>query len=216
MAAKIETQLHICISGFRQNEGEMHGIFRLSQDLIDKGFSCNGHSRVLLYEWNDNWVNAANHIWAIQKLRRNPVHVNIYAYSWGAGYGARTLAKQLQGRGVRINCMVLCDPVYRSRWLTARWYAMIPSSWWVAPRIKMPDNVEEIYWFRQTYSLPQGHRVVASEDTIMHLPVTLPFFHVHMDDAPEFHAKCLEEAEKLAAKVPVPETVNCLFKGKVK
>ena len=175
---------HIVIGGFRQHEGKPTGMVQLWRRL---------HARhaepgvcVELRSWNDDWRDLAELIWRVQP-EDEPVVVKIYAYSWGAGWGAMQLARELARRGVHVAWMVLSDPVYRSPWLVTRWLALVP---WRA--ILVPPNVRVVHWFRQKTSLPAGHalRVHAPRRTIITPAVWGEVSHLYMDDLRSFHREC--------------------------
>ncbi len=176
------THWDIVISGFLQSEGKATGMVALWQLLRENA----GPSRcVILKSWNDSWSDLAERIRRVGPKRSEPT-VCIYAYSWGAGHGAITLAKELRTRGIRVAHMVLCDPVYRSWLISFRWLAMLKS-----PNITIPDNVNRVSWFRQKKNRPAGHDLHPENGTQIEAAVWLPLIHQDMDDAPEFHAKCI-------------------------
>lgn len=144
--------------------------------------------RVELRSWNDDWSGLAELIWRTQPADGS-VKVGVYAYSWGAGWGAMQLARALSRRGVAIEHMVLSDPVYRSPWLLFRWLAFVPGR-----AIRVPSNVRQVVWFRQRRSRPAGCRLVA-EDVLRTVirPATgylADVAHEYMDDLQAFHRAC--------------------------
>lgn len=177
-------QWHIIIGGFLETEGKPTGMarlwLRLHQLLTPRG-AC-----VELRAWNDNWRDMAELIWRLQP-EEEPAVIKIYAYSWGAGWGAMQLARHLQRRGLAVGWMVLSDPVYRSPWIITRWLAMAP---WRS--ITVPHNVRVVHWFRQRLSLPAGHTLVAarSDRTVITPPVWAEVAHAYMDDLRVFHREC--------------------------
>jgi hypothetical protein len=177
---------HICIGGYRQHEGRMHGALRLWQLL---GPLRRPDTVVSYRAWNANWREIAETIF-LASDGGEPI-IRVYAYSWGAGYGFIRLAKELRDRGIGIKCAVLSDPVYRSPLISLRWLALFHWN-----RITVPSTVGEVWWFRQTLSRLQAHglRPEAGASTIIHEPVTLVRHHYYMDDAPAWHAKCCEVA----------------------
>jgi len=68
------------------------------------------------------------------------------------------LCKQLKLRGLRVNNLVLCDAVYRSKWITLSWKSLTRN-----PKIIIPDNVDHVDWFYQTLNKPAGHKIVAAD-----------------------------------------------------
>ena len=113
---------HVVISGFLQDEGQPTGMVRLWRLLGERHSAAD--VRVELRSWNVNWRQLAELIWRMQPgAGRNcfdPPRVKVYAYSWGAGWGAMQLARQLRRRGIGVAAMVLSDPVYRSPLLAFR------------------------------------------------------------------------------------------------
>lgn len=180
---------HIVISGFRQHEGQPTGMVKLWRRL--HRLHAQGGVCVELRAWNDNWRDLAELIWRVQPADAPPI-VKVYAYSWGAGYGAIELSRHLLRRGIGVSWMVLSDPVYRSRWLATRWLALVP---WQS--IIVPRNVRAVRWFRQQLCLPRGHALCAEERERTHIapPVWVDVAHPYMDDYPLFHREC----ERIAA-----------------
>jgi hypothetical protein len=128
--------------------------------------------------------------------------IGVYAYSWGAGYGATKFAKELRRLGMQIQTMVLCDPVYRSPLVGFRWRSLLSRGSVFAPTVYIPENVGEVFSFHQTYDRPQGHNIVAkSNRTQLHQPQELIRAHTTMDDAQEFHAKAFEVADGIRRRV---------------
>lgn len=181
---------HIVIGGFLQTEGRPTGMVRLWMRL--HSLFSSPSSVVLLRSWNDNWSDLAELIWRANRSGQPDRHtVNIYAYSWGAGYGAMELARQLNRRGLRVHTMVLSDPVYRSPLLSFRWLALLQWS-----TIRVPANVFAVHWFRQNISLPAGHDLKAdSPATWLSDPKWVEVDHQYMDDWRPFHNEC----ERVAA-----------------
>jgi hypothetical protein len=175
---------HIVISGFLQHEGKPTGMVALWRRL-HRRHAAPGVC-VELRAWNEKWRDLAELIWRVQPEERPPV-VKVYAYSWGAGWGAMQLARELGRRGLAIDFMVLSDPVYRSPWPGMRWLALAR---WRA--IQVPPNVRVVFWFRQRASLPAGHALAArrNDRTIITPPVWVEVDHQYMDDLPLFHRQC--------------------------
>jgi hypothetical protein len=131
---------HVVISGFLQNEGQPTGMVGLWRRL--RKFS-DMETCVELRNWNDNWRQFAELIWRMRPIAGEP-DVRVYAYSFGAGWGAMQLARQLKWRGIRVRVMVLSDPVFRSPWLPLRWLSLVRFMF-----IVVPDNVTSVIWFGQ-------------------------------------------------------------------
>ena len=192
-------QTHICISGFTQHIGRNHGLVKLSERLHVDGYSRGARSRVYLHPWRADWRHVAEHLFLLQELRGEPLLIGVYAYSWGAGYGAIRLARELDKRGMRIRCMVLCDPVPRPI-LPLRWLAMLPVS--IGPRwtrtITVPANVDDVWNLYQRTDLPQGHPVAVVPDTVAHDDEEMHCGHKYADDARQFHARAMDVAGRIA------------------
>lgn len=193
-------QAHICISGFTQHCGRNNGLVKLSERLSMHGYADGPGSRVMLHPWRSDWSHVAEYLWLLENIYEQTITVGIYAYSWGAGYGATSLARELRERGITVRGMVLSDPVPRPI-LPLRWMAMVPAG--IGPllgrRIRIPDNVREVWHFRQTQNTPQGHPVVADDPdrTTVHPGYELHRTHQYMDDAAAFH----DRAESVAATI---------------
>lgn len=180
------TSWHLCIGGFRQHEGELTGLHRLWLKLRAL---ASPSTVVTLREWDADWAELAELIWLSSINGQGPT-INVYAYSWGAGYGFVELAKALRARGLWVHAACLCDPVYRSRLLVMRWLALIPNM-----EIVVPSNVQSVHWTRQRVGRPMGHDLVAeSRNTYIAQPVICECDHRHMDEHPAFHRLALEAA----------------------
>lgn len=183
---------HLCISGFTQTEGQLTGLMRLCLEL---GIRHNGpRTRVELRKWNDDWSDVAEFIWLTRPNGASGgPRVNVYAYSWGAGWGFTQLAQQLRQRQIEVSSAVLCDPVYRSRWLSMQWRSL-----WGHPVIRVPDNVHTVWSCYQTTNKPAGHPLVADDPSRTRI---LPAVHVpgvthqYMDDTRMFFERSLEVAD---------------------
>lgn len=174
------------IPGFLQTFGEPNGMVGLWRNL--KQYETKD-VQVSINTWSENWESVAELIWRCRSDFVKP-KVNIFAYSWGAGYGAIELAKYLEHRSLIVDTMILSDPVYRSRFFATRWLAFSR-----LPKIRIPDNVNEVYAFYQTYDNLRGHELVCGSDTIEHPPVIVSNIpHSEMDDLPQFQSLCRDIA----------------------
>ena len=191
-------KVHQCISGFTQSERRCHGVLKLSEKLHELGFN-NRISRVSLRPWNDDWATVAENIWLLGQHHDAEVVVNIYAYSWGGGWGAVQLAQELQKRGITVWCVVASDAVYRHPLLLMRWISLLGRNFPFSPRIKIPSNVTHVVPFHQTLNRPQGHRIVAGKgfSGVINPSVEVSATHQYMDDADEFHTAAIKAAERL-------------------
>lgn len=206
--------LNVCISGFTQDVGGRgHGLFRLSENLIEKGHNKGVERRVWCLRWNENWKRWAEQVALIGLFHNQEVLVAVYAYSWGGGWGAVRLATFLKQQGIGVRYMVLCDPVHRPWFPLLRFKALyrrdVPIL--TAPVIRIPSNVGEVFSFHQTMNRPQAHRLLPLNGTKINPSVRLLRTHETMDDAPEFHRQAMAVAELLAE-----EADGCTVSGKYK
>ena len=175
---------HICISGFRQNKAEMNGMETLWLGL--RGYST-PTTCVQYYGWNENWKAIAKFI---SRNSNDDTRVNVYAYSWGAGWGFIRLAKYLGKEGLEVHQAVLCDPVSRTPYLPS-WLPLNPMSLLKNRTLQVPPNIREIHWLKQEVNRPCGHTPVG-EHTRVYPPVELKVPHSEMEDSPEFHRMVME------------------------
>lgn len=189
-------RIHQCIGGFTQTERRVTGMLRLSETLHREGFN-NHVSRVALDRWNADWSSVAENIWLLGQHHEAHVVVNIYAYSWGVGWGAVQLARELKKRSISVHHLVACDGVYRHRWF--RVPSLFRRGRSFAPKIRVPSNVGTVTAFHQTQNIPQGHEIVGDRDfSGIILPSReLEATHQYMDDADEFQFAAFEAAEQL-------------------
>lgn len=189
-------RIHQCISGFTQDERRPHGVLRLAEKLHALGFN-NRVSRVSLRRWNDDWSDVAEYYWLLGQEHQAHVVVNIYAYSWGVGWGAIQLARQLQKRAIAVHHLVSADGVYRHRWF--RLPSMLGRGTRVSPIICVPSNVRIVTPFHQTINRPQGHELAGDKNFtgIIHASREVPATHQYLDDAADFHDAAIAAAQSL-------------------
>ena len=189
----------MCISGFLQDERRCHGILKLSEKLHQAGFNRHA-SRVWYRPWNSDWADVAEHIWNIGEHYNAEVLVNVYAYSYGVGWGAVRFAAELKKRGLAVQHLVACDGVYRHPNPLLRWTSLLQRDADLAPAIKVPSNVAFVHPYHQTVNTPQGHRLVSEEACGQQIleSIELQATHQYMDDADEFHTTCLRVARNVA------------------
>jgi len=178
-----------CISGFRQHEGEMTGMQRLWLKLAPYRSS---RRMVSLREWDADWGEVANLTALCSANGDTKVHV--FGYSWGGGYGAIRLAEELKYRGIKVQGMVLSDPVWYGLGLIAKLITW-RTDW---PKIIVPANVERVKTFFQRENRPRAHAVVAAspQETELGLPVRRYRTHEWMDDDNLFHQTCIDMIEE--------------------
>lgn len=173
------------ISGFTQSIKSGTGFDRLWKKLR----TLSGPDIVVVTP--QRWCAKFDHLaeFIFRHSQPDPPTVIVAAYSWGCGYGALALFKELRKRGIKVDHAVLCDPVYHS-W-TRPWRALIFSE-----GIVIPSNVREVTWFRQYQDRPRGTNLIPYDEdaTLIHEPTVLSRGHVYMDDAEPFHRAVLEAA----------------------
>ena len=180
--------IHVVIGGFTQRRDRMHGMMRLSEKLHDQ-IKTGPDVRIWYCRWCEPWKRYAEYVWILGSIV-DEVEVSIYAYSWGAGWGAMQLAEHLGRAGISVKIMVLSDPVYRHPWPILRFAALLPGK-----RIKIPPKVRQVFSYYQRVNKPQGHELVTtSQRTLLHPPVELKCTHEKMDDTKYFHEMCLKQA----------------------
>jgi hypothetical protein len=182
----------IVIGGFRQQTDEPTGIQKLWLKL---GRFRGPHRAVLFREWHTDWRELAEQIATTSEASPG---IRVYAYSWGAGDGCMTLARELLRRGLDVQQAILADPVYRSRTIFGRWLALLPN-----PEIVVPRNVRRVQWTRQKTSCPAGHNLRAESPwdakSVTSRVIAEPHWrdraHTWMDEDPLFHEMAIEAAE---------------------
>lgn len=196
------------ISGFTQREGAWNGCSELKEKLLAELDQYSPLSvRIRLDPWNANWKYIAREMHLLRlRYPREPFVVGAFAYSWGVGYGLKKLSAQLGRFGIPVNTAVTSDGIYHS-WLpgalqwAGNWRAMLGRA---AINLK---NVQQLHGFHQEVSRPMGQRPSLKQGEVVSWePLIYP--HVEMDDAPEWHQRCIEVANELVAKiVRQPESV---------
>jgi hypothetical protein len=187
---------HVPICGFRQGLRWPTGTEILWQRLREQHH--NGRVAVLDPQcWDDDWEAAAEFMFRFRP-DAGRLRIGCYAYSWGAGWGAIQLARALRRRGLLIDVMVLCDPVYRHRCRIKNWRAL-----WPASTILIPANVLQVHWLYQRQSVPRGHEPIAADParTAIWGGHEIEADHVHMDEHPDYHRLALAVAKTLDSPV---------------
>ena len=191
-------KFHIAISGFLQSESRCHGILKLTESLHAAGLNGDAE-RVWYRPWNADWSSVAEHIWLLGQSRKTDIQINIYAYSWGVGWGAVQLSKELLKRGLVVKNLVASDGVYRHPSLMMRWTSLLSRNASFSPVIRIPGNVQEVFPHHQNQNRPQGHKIVAGPKFagLIHESVECMATHQYMDDSKEFHDLSLQLARNL-------------------
>lgn len=182
---------HVCISGFLQSEARMNGILRLWLDTVRP--LQDPRTFTTYRRWNSHWASLAEFI---QNTRGSgELRVGVYAYSYGAGWGAMRLATALRRRGIAVDEMVLSDPVYRHGCRSLAWLSLVRG-----PRIRVPANVQRLTWFYQRTNRPAGHALVDAAGNPLPGLFVPGVIHQAMDDLPAFHEACRAAALSLHAQ----------------
>jgi len=176
---------HFCIGGFSQREGELTGLQKLWLSLAPLRTS---DVVVGLREWDADWETVAD---LIARCSTERPRIYVYAYSWGAGYGAIQLAHELQRHGLEIQRAVFADPIWHGPGLLTELLAFSTRL-----TIVVPPNVQEVWSTFQTQDRPRAHSLIPANAsrTLIHTPIRCRRDHEWMDDAPEFHRLCLRVA----------------------
>lgn len=194
--------IHVVIAGFTQTRNRWHGMLALYEQMLAERGHDGLVTRVWFQRWYDDWRNIAEHAWLIGDHHKQRVQACVYAYSWGAGWGAMRFAHYLDRNGIKVGVMVLSDPVYRHPLFNGvpllqyvgQWRAMFPGS----AKIKVPPNVGEVFCYFQRKNRPSGHDLVAVGDTKIHECVQLDVVHEKMDDDNTFHKMALKKAREFS------------------
>ena len=180
MSSVTISEVHVIFSGFKQKTATINGTVRV-EDRILKIVQNRPNVRVILLPWDADVVDLSERISKTQPDAAETI-VNVYGYSWG-GQTAADFARELQRRSIKVQWMVLTDPVLRAaRFLFFFWVRQ----WQAFTRwpIRIPKNVKHVVWFRQRSNYPRGHDLVADDpiETNIREAVILEADHCWMDD----------------------------------
>ncbi|MCP4571442.1 MAG: hypothetical protein GY838_03750 [bacterium] len=174
----------ICIPGYLQRRGsaaaaipDLHAQLRTRHSSP----TC----WVELLPWKSDWKSIAQ--WIAQTSVEKP-RIDVFAYSWGVGYGLIRLARELRKHGLEIHTAVLSDGVaHVGPHPIARFLAFLP--FWT---IRIAKNVGRVWSFRQTNSLLRGHHIQRAEPPGAYITIALDPDRVHrtMDESPHFVGIC--------------------------
>ena len=183
------SKVYVPIMGFTQDTSRVTGIEKIWRELR---LRSSADTWVLPPQvWNADWRALAN---LIRNNAQQDAEIVIVAYSWGAGHGFVTLAKELDKHGLVIQEAILADPVYRSPRTLLRWRSLVNRGP-LAPTIKIPQNVGGVFWTRQKRNKPQGHDLAGLATyglTWIYDPVLVDCDHEYMDDRQEFRDLVME------------------------
>jgi len=205
------SQWHFFISGATQNRQQSTGLQKawLDAKINDKPGYVEKLTKTCFFPvlpWNYDWYTLARFIQINSQYISNEPKwpesplINIYGYSWGAGYGAIQLATYLQSVAqYDIQNMVLTDPVYCSSSRFMRWRAVFTSRFHItrkfAPKITIPSNVLSVHWSRQFNNWPRAHALYSlpHAKTVIHPPnLESSLIHSQMDESFWFQSKVQE------------------------
>ena len=194
-------RLHNIIAGYTQTKSRWHGSVILRekmQEAVDELSNNCQFRRVWIHRWNEHWAEMAQRIWWLGQYHEREIEVGIYAYSWGAGWGFIQLAKELRELGITVKHAVLCDPVYRHNYPLGNWRAFSNHpllSWCMRTKIIVPDNVKEVFVYRQNLNYPKGFDVESKNPTtVIHPAVGLKCTHQTIDEREEYHNRSIQQA----------------------
>lgn len=187
---------HIVISGFQQRRGTLNGMVKIWNDLIDI-VSHKPRARVELLLWGDDVSDMAEQIKQLSPELEMPI-VNIYGYSWG-GQSAVNLCRELRKRSIKVNRLILSDPVYRAARFLMFFWIFQWRAYWDAVTISIPDTVLRATAFYQRSNYPRGHLLVADNPglTVIDEPIILSTDHCWMDRQDEFRDACRQAARNV-------------------
>lgn len=185
--------VHIFGMGFTQTLGSNSG--QISLWLKARAMGSLNHCILTPMQWRTDPKEIANFL---KLLSSDNTKIFGYFYSWGAGWFFRRLVKEMRSLGIGFESVVLCDPVVRSSVLP-QWLPINPTSLMSWPTLSIPDNVKEVYVFRQKVDKPRAHRVVAANPVRTRLvsDVELSVKHSDMEDQPEYHDLVLSIIEEI-------------------
>ena len=162
-----------------------------------EGFSDGVNSRVWLEPWSVNTKRLADSIGILRGLYGR-LHLGIYAYSYGGGYGALHLLNQLQTQKIKVQKLVLADPVFRPWWLPRPLpspLSLLPFDY--QPKIRLPKNVVDLAHFYQNRNVPQSPYIITDQVKGNTSHSRLSVIHQEVDDHPDVHMAVLENAFEL-------------------
>jgi hypothetical protein len=191
------------ISGFTQREGVWNGCSELKEKLLAELVDYNPLSvRIRLDPWRADWKFIAREMHLLRlRYQREPFVVAAFAYSWGVGNGLKKFAKGLKPYGIPITHAVIADGIYHS-WLPGdlQWIGNLRA---IVGRSQVRlINIRRLEAFHQAQSLPMGQRPILNGTPIDDADwIELTYPHVEVDDAPEWHQRCIDVANELVTRV---------------
>ena len=201
----------VLIPGYLQTLGAHHqGVPALWHELWDK-FKDRGVC-VIQHPWNTDWGDVAETIFR-SGMNGQPPRIMLVAYSWGVGYGACNLLRELRYRDLRVEAAVFSDGVYHLGGALAHRCGVAQVSAyltrpWGRPAVAIPDNIVEPHWFVQDRSNFQlrdrmtwlrGHELVweSSGDRLPNGRTVVGTVHRFMDEYPRFKEVVIDVADRM-------------------
>tara|TARA_R110000803_G_scaffold210718_2_gene283404 strand:- start:27608 stop:28213 length:606 start_codon:yes stop_codon:yes gene_type:complete len=193
----------ICISGFMQTRSTYGGIPALWHEL-HTNYTQPG---VVVYPapWASDWAHLAEWIERRSDPDQHP-RIDVFAYSWGVGFGLVNLAKYLKRRGMHIDNAVTSDGVA----CVGPKYVRAVLAYCPEGRLDVGDNIRRVVSYRQKnepirlerhglrlklFGL-RGHKVYkGSEPQEEHID-NMGRYHSSMDESPEFLEMCRTISEE--------------------
>lgn len=172
MSKSLDTFI-LFISGFRRKEGGNRGMARLYDEIREYRREVGASNvRVEFERWNCNWEDKANYIGRLlfPKSSGDKKQVIIVSYSYGTGWGARTLCEHLYQdyTWIEVPLLISCDGVYRgfSGLLKPLNVYSLYRNGPLAPEIKLTPNVQNVVYFLRNRNHwfskePAGHKIIS-------------------------------------------------------
>lgn len=150
----------IFILGYTQSKATPIGLTQLHYeiDIFSRNDPDFNRTRIDIYPYRSDWRAIA--VWIWRHSIKEPI-IDVFAYSWGAGYGFKKFSKELQKHNLKINQAVLLDPVkYKYLPGLAQLVAFTPWQY-----IRLRTNIKYVQVLRQRNSFLKGHPVLVQPPT---------------------------------------------------
>jgi len=185
----------IIVSGFTQQKWAKHGngstaIYRNVRALL----ADVGNIEFSLLEWHEDPKGYAKFV----AEHYSPGDtIAIAAYSYGGGFWLRVFLRTLKkiAPHIKVNVIVVCDPVLRFGFLLARPLALLRN------KLKLNfGNISKVIHFRQLVNRPGGNALVLDDGVVYDGPTDLDYPHVKIDNCVEYHDAVIQVAMDLFLK----------------
>jgi len=146
------------IGGRAQKTGADTGIMRLWAMLFRWRAEARSRGDAFTFIMPREWNDSVREMAALLQRHSVPARdrrVIIAGYSWGAGFGAPRLAREVKRAGAIVDLLILIDPIYRSKLPLA--FRLLAFTTWFG--IRIPANVKEVLIYRQRRDALKGTRV---------------------------------------------------------